>query len=1060
MSNPGKAPAFSIIVAFCALMLIGAAFIPRLSVRLNPGRTSPGLSVSYSWPGASPRIIEQEVTAPLEGLFSTIRGITKVESTSAIGSGSIYLSFDKKADMDAMRFEVASKIREVYPKLPEKVGYPRISAYRNESEEQQLLTYQLYAPASPRLIQSYAEERLRPLLAPVQGLYRITIYGATPMEWELIYDQEELLTLGIKRQDIMEALNIYFREEVIGMGWDQAAGLSTMTSKSIQLKTLSVNDLSWQDIPVTQVNDRIFRIRNLCRIVHKEQEPTGYYRINGDNTVSMVLTAEKGANSLKVAQEIKDLLLMADQELPTGYKLMLRNDSTQYIKEQLRKIIIRTIFSFTILLLFVFLVSRKVRYLLIIFISLIANLLTACILYYVVGIEINLYSLAGITVSLGLIIDNTIVMVDHLRTKGNRKVFLAILAATLTTVGALSIIRFLGESTQLQLRDFSLVLIVNLFVSLMVALFLVPSLVEKIGLGKRRKKGMIRGKRHVVRFSHHYANLIGFSQRFRWAFIVVAILIFGLPISKLPTRMEGEKWYHKVYRTTLASETYVQKIKPVTDKVFGGTLRLFLQNVYNRYSYRMPERTTIFVRASLPQGATLQQMNDLMIDMERYLTGREQIDQFLTTINGPRSATLTVTFKKDYELGAFPFVLYSQLQSFSNQQTGADWWVQGIGQGFSNSLSDRVGSQQITLYGFNFEQLWIYAEEVMALALSHQRVEKVSIMSERIYIKDPLTEYVIRMDPERLQLNRVQAGEIYSYLEGYALHRNSEGNLFVDGAFEPVRMQSVQSDRFDTWMLGQTPIKRENMILRLGDMGKLAKEEVNKSIVKEDQQYRLIVEYEFVGVAKVAQMHRDRIIVETKDKLPIGYSIKESEYRYWQREKNRQLFMILMVIGIIYVICSILLESLMQPLAVVLMIPISFVGVFLTFYLFKFSFDQGGFASFILLSGIVVNASLYILNDFNNFKRKALPTSNLVLLYVKAYNGKIIPICLTVLSTVFGLIPFLAGGDDEVFWFSLATGTIGGLIFSIFAVILFMPAFLRFKPKHDVRPTKLPTHEN
>jgi multidrug efflux pump subunit AcrB len=163
--------------------------------------------------------------------------------------------------------------------------------------------------------------------------------------------------------------------------------------------------------------------------------------------------------------------------------------------------------------------------------------------------------------------------------------------------------------------------------------------------------------------------------------------------------------------------------------------------------------------------------------------------------------------------------------------------------------------------------------------------------------------------------------------------------------------------------------------------------------------------------------------------------------------------LILLVIVIIYVITSILLESLIQPLAVVLMIPISFVGVFLTFDGFNLGLDQGAFASFVLLSGIVVNAALYILNDYNISLRKAPSGLSLQRLYLKAYQGKIIPITLTVLSTVLGLVPFITEGQDEVFWFSLAAGTMGGLIFSILAIIVFLPAFLPLK-KRKPNPDK------
>lgn len=1049
MSNHHRTSAFSVIVVFILMMIVGLAFLPRLSVRLHPSRTMPSLTVSFSWPNASPRLVEQNITAPLEGLFNTIIGTRSITSNSFQGGGNITIEFDKKADMDAMRFEVASKVREIFPKLPQAVRYPRISQYQTESEEQTLLTYTLNAPSSPRLIQEYVEDILSPKLSHIEGLYRIRVYGATDMEWELIYDQEQLKILNIRRSDIIGALQDYFREEVVGMGWDREGAGYDLIPKGIILKSIPVSDDGWQKIPVKQVNGRILRVSDLCRILHKEQEPTSYYRINGSNTINIVFTAEKGANSLKVAGDIKKELARLSIDFPPGYFLLLSSDSTEFIKDNLNKIYYRTLFSFTILLLFVFLISRQFRYLLIIFISLMANLCTAFILYYILGVEINLFSLAGITVSLGLIIDNTIVMVDHLRTKGNRKVFLAIMAATLTTIGALSVIRFFGETTRLQLKDFSMVLIINLFVSLMVALFLVPSLLEKIPLKARRGGNSIKRRRKVVWFTARYGSMIRYSQKYRWAFILFAILIFGIPTFKIPTRMEGDEWYHKLFQKTFASDTYVQKIKPIVDKSLGGTLRLFTQHYRDRYSYRVPERTSIQVIATLPQGSTLQQMNDLMIEVERYLIGYEQIDQFRTRISNARSGQVIVNFKPDYELGAFPFILYSQLNDLANNLTGADWRVYGMGQAFSNSLSERIGSSKIELYGYNYEELMDYAMAVMDRVLSHERVEKASIISQDTWMRDPVFEYGIKLDPQKLQARKLNAMQVYSNLEGYSMQQGSAGSVFIDGSYERLSLRSLQSEHFDIWMMGNTPVEVDNTVVRLEELGVLEKQALNKTICKENQQYRLIVEYDFIGNYKLGQITRDRIIREMSDKLPIGYTIKQSEYRYWQREAKKQFFLILLVIAIIYMICSILLESLKQPLAVILIIPVSYVGVFLTFYLFDFSFDQGGFAAFLLLSGIVVNAALYILNDFNNLGSSLPGRISPVRMFLKAYNGKIVPIFLTVISTVFGLVPFIAGGDDEAFWFALAAGTMGGLIFSVAALFVFLPAFLSLKPKKN-----------
>lgn len=127
-------------------------------------------------------------------------------------------------------------------------------------------------------------------------------------------------------------------------------------------------------------------------------------------------------------------------------------------------------------------------------------------------------------------------------------------------------------------------------------------------------------------------------------------------------------------------------------------------------------------------------------------------------------------------------------------------------------------------------------------------------------------------------------------------------------------------------------------------------------------------------------------------------------------------------------------------MAIIFVISISYIGVFLTFYLFGLNFDQGGYASFVLLCGITVNASIYLLNEFNTIRRQH-PGLDVRQIYVKAWNAKIIPIFLTVVSTILGFVPFLVGTSKEAFWFPLAAGTIGGLLMSLVGILVYLPLF-------------------
>lgn len=143
----------------------------------------------------------------------------------------------------------------------------------------------------------------------------------------------------------------------------------------------------------------------------------------------------------------------------------------------------------------------------------------------------------------------------------------------------------------------------------------------------------------------------------------------------------------------------------------------------------------------------------------------------------------------------------------------------------------------------------------------------------------------------------------------------------------------------------------------------------------------------------------------------------------------------------------------MQPLAIIFTIPISFIGVFLIFYLTGVNFDQGGYASFILLCGITVNASIYILNEYNSLRAR-YPRRSRLQLYIKAWDTKILPIFLTVVSTILGFIPFMVGAGKESFWYPMALGTIGGLLMSLTGIFVYLPIFALRRPPRQKKPRR------
>lgn len=1059
-----KLSSFSIIVAFICLALIGLALIPLLPVRLNPSRNMPEFTVFFSMPNSSSRIVEMEVTSKLEAMLARIRGVKELSSMSDNGSGIITVRLDKHANLEATRFEASTAIRQLWPQLPKGVSYPVISMQTaGTSATAPFLTYTLNAPSSPILIQRYAERYIRPHLADVDGVYKIELNGATPMEWRLEYDSEQLRTLGVSTTDILQAISLHYNKNFLGtheieqndgsMHWIRLAMVPENNGRSFDASC----------IIVTSAHGKLFHLDELVRVKHEEEEPQGYFRINGLNSVYLSVTAEETANQLEVGRHVRQKMERIRQSLPDGYEVHLSYDATEYIQEELSKIYMRTGLTVLILLVFIWFITRRIRYMLLIVSSLVLNIAIAVIFYYLCGLEMQLYSLAGITISLNLVIDSTIVMADHILHHRNRKAFMAVLAATLTTAGALVIIFFLNEYLRLNLQDFAAVVIINLGVSLLIALFFVPAMMEQTGIvrdkplsgesngtdtqqpGKRPKRNFFKRfkQRFPIRFSRFYATQICFLLRWRKSVCLLLLLTFGLPVFLLPEKIQGEGTGAAIYNRTLGSGFYREHLKPIVDKVLGGTLRLFAESTGGSNFFKRSEEVTLTANATLPNGSTLEQMNFLMRNMESFLAEFDEIKQFQTTIPNAQRGSIRIRFKKEAQHSAFPYRLKNEIIQKALKQGGGSWSVYGLeDQGFSNELHEPAGSCNILLYGYNYDELYEWAEKLKQHLLTHRRIKEVEICPEFSYWKEDYQEFSFRLDKTRMAEENMNAYELFGTVQSTFGRDMQAGMIMTDDGNEYIRLSSRQSREQDVWAMQHSPYATYGRSYKIAELATMEKGQMPQRIKKVNQQYTLSLQYEYIGSYEMSDKVLKSTIEEFGKQLPMGYRIESQQVSWdWMKRGDQPYLLLLVVIAIIFFTTSILFNSLKQPLAIIFVIPISYIGIFLTFWFFRLNFDQGGFASFILLCGITVNASIYIINEYNNLRRRR-PHLSPLRTYIKAWNAKVIPILLTVLSTILGFIPFMVGGEKENFWCSLAIGTISGLVTSVIGIFFFLPLFV------------------
>ena len=561
-------------------------------------------------------------------------------------------------------------------------------------------------------------------------------------------------------------------------------------------------------------------------------------------------------------------------------------------------------------------------------------------------------------------------------------------------------------------------------------------------MGNTRFFRWLRSKmrRGPVYFSRFYRWLIQRLCRWRVAVCLLLLLAFGLPVFLLPEKVDGDGKWAEIYNKTLGTPTYKEKVKPIVDKALGGSLRLFVQKVYEGSYFTRNEEVVLYANANLPNGSTLEQMNTLIKRMETYLSGFKEIKQFQTSVESARRASISIHFTKENQKSGFPYTLKANMISKALQLGGGDWSIYGLqDQGFSNNVRENAGSFRVKMYGYNYDELYSWATKLKEVLLSHRRIREVTIGSNFSWWKDDYQEFYFDLDKRRMIGAGVGAGELFAAIRPIYGRNQEIGSVVTEDGTERIKLSSRQSGQRDIWAMQYDPFSVGEKEYKLAELAKVEKGQMPQEVAKENQQYRLCLQYEYIGASEQGHKLLKKDLEGFNKLLPLGYKAEaESDNWSWGGGANKQYRLLLIVIAIIFFITSILFNSLKQPLAIIFVIPISYIGVFLTFYWFKLNFDQGGFASFILLCGITVNASIYILNEYNAIRKRFTRLSPLRA-YVKAWNTKVIPIFLTVVSTILGFIPFMVGAEKEGFWFPLAAGTIGGLVMSVIGVFVFLP---------------------
>ncbi|HLP82546.1 MAG TPA: efflux RND transporter permease subunit, partial [Nitrosomonas sp.] len=1027
---------------FYGILVVGGLFaFWRLPLELTPQVEFPKFSVITSWSSTSAETVEKFVTSPIEEIANTVQGVRKVNSVSEEGRSTVDIEFDQKTDMNFARLEMNEKLAAFTETLPAGVSPPVIQRYipKDFQNLQGFLSYSLSGKGSSAELKRFAEETILPSLMSIKGIADIQVLGGEKSEIHIDINPANVLTLGVNLEDITSKL----RELNVNASVGAFSGRDRQTVISAHNTTSNLDEIENLIVAKDNLNNFV-RLRDIACVSEGLTKPTSFYRINGKPSITIIIDKEPNVNMLRLAEAVFEKIESLSKQFPSGFKLIKESDKSEHMGKELKRIYQEILISILCILLILTLFLRSVKSSFLILSSILLSIAGTFLVFWIIGIGLNLLTIAGLVLGFGRLVDDSIVVLDNIHRKlgedwiecsdaisrGVYEIALPVVASTLTTVGALLPLEFLPQDIKPYFLEFGIAVGISLLMSLLVSFTIIPVASGSILIQPFRSHLLDRIGDGGILF---YRKTLFFVLRRKKIILLIVLWMFGLPLWLLPGKIETENIAGILYNNTIGSEFY-QGIRTNVNYIAGGASHLFFTKVTKGEVWDLGSQTYLTVTVEFPQGTEIEYYNQVTKEIEREALQDSVGIEKITSRVWNDYAVVRIDIKDKWANLALPYILKNRLIVFASQTGGSTVSVSGFGPGFYSG-GESSPSFSIKVLGYDYNKVKELAEQFRQTIEQNPRVAEVDI--DRSFGRRKKSyEYVVTLDRDIAARNGLTVDEILRTIRTYTRGEMDYSVLTIGGRLMSYSLKFNGYEEFSVDDLRHVVISNSGKQTRLADIIKIGEKETPAEITRENQQYLRWVSFEYKGPYRFGKKYVDETIKAMV--LPNGYMIDKAYSLFSLSDENQSSLLWVAFFGfiIVFMITASLYESFQKPFVVIFSIPFSFIGLFLSFYIMDVPFGKGGYAAVILLIGIVVTNSV-VLVDHISYKISHSGFSNEVLL--DACSHRLRPIVMTSLATIGGLLPLLVFSDQSSLWYQLSLGTIGGMVSSTILTLFIVP---------------------
>jgi len=1033
---------------YMMVITVGLTSWLQIPMELAPNIQLPSISVTHNWGSTSPEVMEQEVTRKVEQVVARLRDVEKIRSNTREGISTVTVEFRKDAPVEFRAVELQEYLFGIRETLPQSLVQRPISRSvpRELANMQTFMVYSIHGTPPPRTLLEIAERSVRLPLLGLEGISDIELQGVREPALSIVFNTDALEQLNLSSTEIMASIRRNLNWHSAGFA-DQPGGRYTIM---VPPQFENVEDIERMAIRLTG-SERQILLSDVASVELRDYPANNLKRINGSTALTIQFDKEGGADALSLSEEIIARMDVISSELPAGVTIRLELDNTEQLRKQLSELQTQSMFSvlsvFLVLLFFI----RRFRAPFIILGSIIFSILISISILFFMGYTINVLTLAGLTVALGMIIDNAVVVFEYVNPKmpagrderiAHLRKYLPsavvpVLGSTLTTIGIFVPLIFAMEELRVFLVPLSLSLSFTLLASVLVSLtwipysiiWLVPQRVSEKNGEKKRTTFIDRISSKTKQFVSRNFSLLRifvWRKRLRWVLLVALIFAIGIPtfVIKEPV-WEGDSWVRTI------AKSYFDN-KRVIDKWVGGVTNQFFSRTFFGEPWGRPDGEKIFVRIDTPQGTPLEEIDKIAKNFELVAEPyAEGFDYYETNVSEQFGARLTFHVKNEYLVRPEPYMLYAEVAYLAARTGNSRISVSGLGDSFFSG-GGGFSTGNIQLSGFSYQELEETARNLQRRLEQNRRVQNVDINQTGFFSRGDLEQYLLTIDEDQIinkGMNRRQV------LEALQVDINPER---IDGRIEfqnqQMYLMGVSERRNQYWMDFRDRSRNfENTFFTMGEISELEKRKIMSEIRRENQSYTRAISYDFVGPNQMAQNFRKNTLEQFP--LPIGTSVVDRQFWGFGQSEQRQnmLFVLLMALLSVWMIVSALLEKWRDPLVVILAVPLALLGVMCGILYHGLNFGEGAIAGTLLSIGVVVNNAILLMHDKERTRQVGIFG---IRSWVSVYKNRIRAILITSTTTIAGLIPLILIGSDA-FWNNLAVVVCWGLGFSTILLLIF-----------------------